>query len=441
VKTVVIEYGQQLERLEPLRGAYFWLAAFFVVYCARPEDWIPGLYHFPIAKISGGLALLALLFSLGRSKRSLRDLPPETLFLLLLISQLFASAMISPVWRGGAFYHTLDFAKVFVAVLVILLAVTNLARLRSLLFIQTISVVVVGIVSVLKGYSRPRLKGVLHGIYENPNDLAFAIVLMLPFCFAFLLRTRSAIRKAGWAAAMLVLVTALFLTASRAGFIALVATGMMCMWHFAIKGRRLHLLVIVAVILSGLSLIEGRILKNRFLAISGGQEVVDNTSAYASFVQRRDLMVRSWRGMLQHPLFGIGTNNFVGYSGTWTEVHNAFLQIGVEGGVPALLLYILIFWRAFANLRRLNRIRDVDTETKLYYGALQSTLVGFMVGVSFAPEAYQYFPYFAVSYTWVLLAITEDRKNARAEAASKTPAAERSAGYARGQKSAAAWSA
>jgi len=28
---------------EPLPGAFFWLCAFYVVYCARPEDWIPGL--------------------------------------------------------------------------------------------------------------------------------------------------------------------------------------------------------------------------------------------------------------------------------------------------------------------------------------------------------------------------------------------------------------
>ena len=28
---------------DPTKGAFFWLSAFFVVYCARPEDWIPGM--------------------------------------------------------------------------------------------------------------------------------------------------------------------------------------------------------------------------------------------------------------------------------------------------------------------------------------------------------------------------------------------------------------
>jgi putative inorganic carbon (hco3(-)) transporter len=444
VETVrrTIERGQGIAR-EPLAGAYFWLAAFFVVYCARPEDWIPGLYRFPIAKISGALALLALLMSLGRTKRGLRDLPPELLFLFLLLVQLFASAMISPVWRGGAFFNTLDFAKAFVTVLVIALAVTTLDRLRRLLFIQTASVVAVGVVSVIKGHSRPRLIGVLHGIYENPNDLAFAIVLLLPFCFAFLLRTKSVIRKAAWAAAMVVLGTALFLTASREGFIALIVSGVICLWHFAIKGRRPHLLVIVTVIVVAMAMFEGGKLKNRFLAMSGEEEAsaVADTSAYGSYLQRRELMVRSWHGILQHPLFGIGTHNFVVYSGMWREVHNSYLQIGVEGGLPALALYLLIFWRAFVNLRRLRRIPDLDEETTLYYGAFQSTLIGFLVGASFAPEAYQYFPYFTVSYTWVLLAITEERRRAQAEAVVTPALARESAGgYTRRRRSAAAWS-
>jgi putative inorganic carbon (HCO3(-)) transporter len=439
----VRERGQRMVRREPLSGAYFWLAAFFIVYCARPEDWIPGLHLIPIAKISGLLALLALLLSLGRAKRRLQDLPLEILYLFLLIGQLFASAMISPVWRGGAFFNTLDFAKAFVTVLVIVLAVTTLSRLRRLLFIQTASVVAVGVISVIKGHSRPRLTGVLHGIYENPNDLAFAIVLMLPFCFAFLLKTGSWIRKAGWAAAMLVLVTALFLTASRAGLIALIVTGMICLWHFAIKGRRPHLLIVVTVIVAALALFQGNKVKSRFLAMSGQEEAsrVDNTSAYGSYLQRRELMVRSWSGILKHPLFGIGTKNFVSYSGMWREVHNSFLQICVEGGLPALALYLLIFWQAFANLRRLKRIPDLDDETKLYYAAFQSTLVGFLVGASFAPEAYQYFPYFTVSYTWVLLAIAEDRRRAETKAGLTPAPAPKRAAAARQRRSAAVWSA
>jgi len=93
---------------EPLSGAYFWLTLFFVVYCARPEDWIPGLDVIPLAKITGVCTVIGFVVSMGRSRRGLQKLPKEALYLLVMIGLLFLSAVLSPVWRGGAFSRTLD---------------------------------------------------------------------------------------------------------------------------------------------------------------------------------------------------------------------------------------------------------------------------------------------------------------------------------------------
>src|SRR5690242_2933183 len=81
-----------LKRKDVMAAAFFWLSAFFIVYCARPEDWIPGLSHLPLAKITGFGALLALLFALNKSKRGIRDLPVETRYLIALIAVLTLSA-------------------------------------------------------------------------------------------------------------------------------------------------------------------------------------------------------------------------------------------------------------------------------------------------------------------------------------------------------------
>src|SRR5215510_6953585 len=103
-----------LPKADPLKGAYFWLSAFYLVYCARPEDWVPGLKYIPLAKITGVFAILGLLMSLGRTKRGLRDVPREGFYLLALMGLMYASAITSPVWKGGAFLRTIDFSKVFV---------------------------------------------------------------------------------------------------------------------------------------------------------------------------------------------------------------------------------------------------------------------------------------------------------------------------------------
>ena len=278
---------------EPLKGAFFWLSAFYVVYCARPEDWLPALKYIPLAKISGVFALLALMISAGRSKRSFRDLPREAVYLLGIMTFLFISAILSPVWKGGAFFKDIDFTKALIAWALTFLAITSFARLRKIIFIQSASVAVIALVSLVKGHNTPRLEGVIGGIYSNPNDLAFAIVLSLPFCFAFLLSTRSVVRKGLWAAAMLVMCTALFLTASRAGFINLVVTGCVCLWLFGIKGKRIHLVVAAAVVAMVLGFGGGQ-LKNRFLAISGNDlENGIDMSAHGSYEQRRYLMIES----------------------------------------------------------------------------------------------------------------------------------------------------
>jgi O-antigen ligase len=398
---------------EVLSGAFFWLSAFYLVYCARPEDWIPGLKYIPLAKVTSLFALLALIMTVGKSHRGLRDLPKEARYLTALMALLIPSALLSPIWKGGAFFRSLDFAKVAVAWVLTFLVVTSLARLRRIIFIQAASVAIIAAVSIAKGHNTPRLEGVLGGIYANPNDLAFAIVLSLPFCLAFLLRTRSLPRKAVWAFFILVMAGSLFLTGSRGGFIDLVIAGAVCLWHFGVKGRRPHLIAATVLIGVALLVLAGGRLKGRFFAISG-DEISSRVeqSAYGSYEERRELMITSLRGMAHYPLFGVGVHNFVTYSGRWKEVHNSYLQIGVEGGIPALILYLMFFWSGFANLKRLRRRSDLDPETMLFVGALHSSLVGFVVGALFAPEAYQFFPYFAVAQISVLVATVKEQEPA-----------------------------
>ena len=396
---------------EPLRGAFFWLSAFYLVYCARQEDWIPGLSHIPLAKGTSLFALLGLMMSVGKTKRRFRDLPFEARVLIALVCLLISASLFSPVWKGGALFNSLDFAKVAVAWVLTFLVVTNLQRLRRIIFIQTASVAVVAIVSIAKDHNAPRLEGVLGGIYTNSNDLAFAIVLSLPFTLMFLLQARGLLRKMAWTFSLLMMAAALFLTGSRGGFIQLILAGSVCLWHFGVRGRRPQLVVATLLVGALLLVSAGGRIKSRFFAISGNINSGMDQAAYGSYEERQALQVKSLEGMLRYPILGIGVNNFMKYSGRWKEVHNSYLQIGVEGGVFALILYLLFFWRGFANLRRLRKQCDLDPETVLLVEALQSSLVGFAVGAMFAPEAYQFFPYFMVAQTSVLLFIVMERES------------------------------
>ena len=391
-------------------GPFFWLTAFYFVYCARPEDWIPGLRYIPMAKITAIAALIGLLSSAGKTERSIRNLPREAWYLLALMGWLCLSAVFSPVWQGGALFHTIDFAKVFVAWVLTYLLVTSFQKLRRIIFVQSASVAIITLVSILKGYHMPRLEGVIGGIYNNPNDLAFAIVLSIPFCLAFLISAKNVLHKIGWLAAMLVMGTALLLTASRAGMIDMACAGIVVLWHMGVKGRRFHLIVGTAALGVLLLLVAGGRVKDRFAAISGDELNTEvEGKAYSSYEARIYLMQKSLDGIAHYPIFGLGVNNFTSYSGIWHEVHMTYLEIAVEGGVPAFVLFMLFFYRGFRNLARLRKNKKLTTDERLFVGALHSSLIGFAVGACFAPEAYQFFPYFAVAYTSVLLALVAER--------------------------------
>jgi len=194
---------------------------------------------------------------------------------------------------------------------------------------------------------------------------------------------------------------ALFLTASRAGFIDLVISGAVTMWHFGIRGKRPGLIAGVALAGILLMAVAGGKLYDRFSALSGTSTT--DESAYGSYEARKYLMERALDGIEHYPIFGLGAKNFVSYSLIWHEVHMTYLQICVEGGIPALILYLMFFRCGFKNLRIMRKAKNLDEHTVLFVGALHGSLIGFVVGALFAPEAYQFFPYFAVAFTSTLL--------------------------------------
>ena len=420
VATNTISVQENIPRREPLGGAYAWLLLFMVIYCARPEDWIPGLAIVPLAKIAGIFALIALLSAIKR----VRQRPPrEVIYLVLLLTQACLGVPFSPVYRGGAFQTTLDFAKVVPIVIVIALTVGSLRRLRGLLLIQSASVAIIAVVAVWKGHTwGGRLADVLQGNYSNPNDLAFSVVLTLPLCLAFLFTARNRIIKLMWIMAMMVMVYVVFLSASRAGLLSLIVATAVCVWEFAVRGRRRYLLPVIAV--TGILFwvyasggLQTR-LNSTFQSAAQGED-----EAYGSSQQRKELLIRSLKVTAEHPVFGIGLGNFPIISGSWLVTHNSYTQMSSEAGVPAFVLYILILWRGFRNLIVVKRLARARSKTALWAGALLASLSAFVVGSFFASEAYQFFTYFLVAYTTTLyqIAVREwtvnhSRKTAETEA-------------------------
>lgn len=390
---------------QPFQAAYVSLLLFMLVYCARPEDWIPGVHLIPLAKIVGLIVIFAGVVSLGQSRR---QLPRETLYLLLFTACLWFSVPFSPVWRGGAFWGAFQFTKLVPVVFVMILAVTTVSRLRRLIFVQAACVVIISCVTIWKAKTlHGRLEGVLSGNYSNANDLAIQIVICLPFCLMFLLQARNRLRKAVWGLAVLVMSYGVFLTGSRGGFLAWAVVMTACVWQFGVRGRRRWMLIfaVVGVLLMGLG---GGVVLSRFGAITNAQ---DDANAYASAQERKQLFLLALKETAEHPLLGIGVGNFPVVSGMWLQDHNIFTQISAEVGIPALVLFFMIFARSFRNLREVKFVETSRSERMMWAQALYASLAGMAVATTFAPDGYQYFVYLLLTYPSALLLITrEDRR-------------------------------
>jgi len=403
--TVAVEVPgrrMSIKMADPTKGAFFWLTAFFVVYCTRFQDFIPGLPPWlPFAKVPAIMAMWGLFSAMGKTKRTFRDLPKMVNLLLYMILLMYLGAFLSPVWKGGALTRTTDFSKIYICWVLIFLIITTFDRLKRIIFIQAASVVVVCIAVIIKGHDVPRLDEVLGGFYSNPNDLAFAVVLSLPYALAFFVMAKNGLKKTFWFIGMLFMLTVIFLTASRAGFIDLCCSYSAALYFIAYKGKRYWL--IVASVFLGVVIMAtvGGKLYARFEALSG--DSTTEKSAYGSFEDRKYLMLRALEGIKHYPLLGVGCRDFETYSLIWHEVHMTYLEIAVEGGIPVLILYLMFFRRDFQNISALQKMKDLPPEVRLFAGALTASQVGFVVGACFAPEAYQFYPYFATAFTATLL--------------------------------------
>jgi hypothetical protein len=400
----------QAKKHDYLKGAFTWLLVFCVVYFARPEEFIP-IGTFPIAKLTGGLAIA----SFGLVVMAHPDLLKfswEMRYLIALASWFLISFPFSPLWKGGAFQHALDFAKVVPIALLIGLVAISVPRLKRLIFVETASTVLCVIITLFAAHFQAsedhRLTGSLNGIYGNPNDLALCIVLVFPFCAMFMLMTMNIIKKMLWTGAMVMLGFALLLTYSRAGVVALLVSGCVMLWEFGLKGRRHGLVILFAFVSLCMAVVAGP--KGYFKRVASVIDPsLDPGEAAGSWRTRKELLILSIKTTLTHPIFGVGCGDFQ-IIADWHVAHNSYTETSAEGGFPALILYLLIIRRTLINLREIERTSRGHPDLVLLGGTLKVSFAAFLVGSFFDSVAYNFFPYFLIAYTGALLQIAKARQ-------------------------------
>jgi O-antigen ligase len=138
---------------------------------------------------------------------------------------------------------------------------------------------------------------------------------------------------------------------------------------------------------------------------------------------RKELLMQSLKVTATHPVFGVGPGNFQSYTGSWRVTHNTYTQFSSECGIPVLVLFLFLMWRAALNLRLTRKLLQSakSEEAPFYASALGASLAAYLLGAFFSSTGYELFPYYLVMYTTVLYRLALQKPKNEATTLLKTP--------------------
>jgi len=390
---------------DPYGLAFGLLYLFTLLLYVRPNDLFPAMGTFPLAKIAAILAPLAYAFAQYKTGKPIINWTIEVkmVFVMLFLAIIFTPIAASPADSVNMLNDV--FIKTVIIFILIIGLINTRARLKSMLNLTVLCGAWLALFAiknyvagnfVLRG---ERIKGVVGGIFGNPNDLALALNMLIPLAVTLALMSSGRARQIYIACALL-MAAGVFSTFSRAGFITIVVMAAVMVWKFG-RGKRASAataaLIVFVILLPALS----GAYQTRLSSIFD-----QNKDASGSAQERSELLKRGIDLAVRHPIIGLGMGNFHIYSIKEKVAHNAYVETAAELGAIGLLAYLILI---LAPLRKLAPIeRETwrawtagarkDLEARYLSIGLQTVLVAYMVNSFFNSIQYLWYLYYAAGY-------------------------------------------
>lgn len=213
----------------------------------------------------------------------------------------------------------------------------------------------------------------IRGIYGSPNNLALVLGRLLPVMLAMVLAGPAGWRRRAYALGAVPVALCLFLTFSRGAWLLGVPAAMLVLALLA--GRRAKLVA--------LGILGAGVLGT--LPFLGTARLVSFFSGQGTALLRLKLWEASWDMVRDHPLWGVGLDNFLYHYGRYirpeamsepylSHPHNVVLDFWLRLGLPGLLAFIwLVVCFADRALQLWRRQAD---------GPLRAVTIGLVAGVA-----------------------------------------------------------
>jgi O-antigen ligase len=379
---------------------------FTLLLYARPNDLFPALGSFPLVKF---VAIGILPIYIG-SKISAGDrLTVWTTEMTALMVIAALGVLLMPIAASPK--DSLDtLTDTYIKTVIIFILMVNLIDTRRRIFSLWKLVVACGAalaVGAIRSYMKGefaakgvRIEGLVGGMFENPNDLATALDLLLPLAIALTLVSKG-VARLFYLVCAAVMAVGVLITLSRGGFLGLIALGALLVWKLG-RGRRLKITLAAALIFGVLLATTPGGYGSRIATIFNTEQ--DQTG---SAQERRELLERAALLAIRRPIVGVGMGNFHIYSIHEKAAHNAYLEIAADLGVIGLVAYLILIFAPLRSLRRIERqtlgMRS-KSEREMYWLSvcIQAALVAYMVCSFFASIQYLWYLYYTAAYAVAL---------------------------------------
>jgi len=359
--------------------------------------------HLPVLDVGPTAASLLVLAgwagTIGSRRSLAQPFAKSARFLPAAIGLLLAWLSLSALWAHDPGQSGFALVDWLVAAVIFGVVATTITSRKQVVLVMLgfvcgalLSVVIGLVVNGLSGVSSAyetatQTEGRLSGGSGDPNYLAAGVVPAIVLAAGLFQQLRGALSRLGLSVALVILVTGLAATQSRGGLLA--AAGALVASLVIMRGRRRYVLLVVGVIV----VIGGLWFSSNPAAL---QRV---TSSDQGGNGRTELWAVAWRMGADHPLVGVGLNNYLVRSPEYARdvgtlrfaeliaerphvAHNAYLQLFAETGLIGLALFLIVVCGCLRLIRDASRRFAVAGDA--LGAALASTLLIAILSALFA---------------------------------------------------------
>ena len=355
----------------------------------RPMEWMPGLLGLEVLDYVAGAAIVASLFVLPQGNWKLSKAPQN-----LLMLGFFAACLLSHVRHAylEAFNHTFQtFGKIVLLYFLISMNVNTLRRLKLILGVMIAGCLFMALHGILQWHTGAGFGGqaplylpyydetrvLAFGFFNDPNDLALMLVVILPFLINAVHRRGTAFP---WRIANLVFIAAvsycIFRTSSRGGWLAF---GAMLAAYFCITFARKKLGIVV-----------GTLAIVMLFVVAPSR--MQTTSTEEGSARGR---LRAWidgNSMLKaNPVFGAGKGRFTEFAEESRVAHNSYVHCYAELGLFGYFIWLGLLMACLKDAWHIGKIKSPDPaqqELSRLARVSISALLGYMAAAFFLSRTY-----------------------------------------------------